>query len=186
MSIVLGWQTMNKCNYFVSWYTLSVLEFCFKSKIRPSFKLKKNGSFCILNTQLDTKLDRESLISIYQDRMLTYWNSQIASNALLSYPEAPILFLWSWMKELTHYRLAIVGVTIDNEELLHIILRGLPSITIAIILWRNPCTPELIRAITERHIKCLLTILDGYGCNIHRMKTKGELFYTIKLDHRIE
>ena len=184
--MVLGWQIVNKCNYFVSWYTLSVLEFCFKSKIKPSFKLKKNGSFCILNTQLDTKLDRESLISIYQDRMLTYWNSQIASNALLSYPKAPILFLWSWMKELTHYRLAIVGVTIDNEELLHIILRGLPSVTIAIILWRNPCTPKLIRAITERHIKWLLTILDGYGCNIHRTKTKGELFYTIKLDHRIE
>ena len=38
------------------------------------------------------------------------------------------------MKELTHYRLAIVGVTIDNEELLLIILRGLPSVTIAIIL----------------------------------------------------
>ena len=38
------------------------------------------------------------------------------------------------MKELTHYRLVIVGVTIDNEELLLIILRGSPSVTIAIIL----------------------------------------------------
>ena len=38
------------------------------------------------------------------------------------------------MKELTHYRLVIVGVTIDNEELLLIILRGSPFVTIAIIL----------------------------------------------------
>ena len=38
------------------------------------------------------------------------------------------------MKELTHYRLVIVGVTIDNKELLLIILRGFPSITIGIFL----------------------------------------------------